>query len=175
MVAHDGEAQHIDAELPGQHLQASLDLAFAMIIVAATHRILPTQVCPSHAAIDAVQDRNLTRIKQLPTSQACHGRTAERSSGLFCGSVHQNRYLSSTRSTILENLQSENDGPQMYCRLRAPSPKVAVPEAFPKVAVPEGLPEGPPYRENGCPRRFRRRTNSVSIELQATVTPQPSA
>ena len=76
MVAHDGEAQHIDAELAGQERKPLLEPRLAVLVVLPGHRVAAAQKAPPHAAVDAVQDRDFTRIEQVASSQPCHGSSA---------------------------------------------------------------------------------------------------
>jgi hypothetical protein len=72
MIRQNGEAQHVDAELAGQEGQPPFEPGLAVIVVRSGVRVLATQEATPHAAVDAVDDRDFGRIKDVRTGQASH-------------------------------------------------------------------------------------------------------
>lgn len=78
MIAHHGEAQHVDSELAGQLFQAALNPLLAVLEGPAAGGVGAAQVGPPHATIDAVIHADVTGIEHILSPQPRHGRFLER-------------------------------------------------------------------------------------------------
>ena len=73
VIRHDGETQHVDAELTGQQGEPLFEPELAVAVILAGERIVAAEKSAPHAAVDTMKRRDFRRIEDIRPSQPRHG------------------------------------------------------------------------------------------------------